>query len=69
MIEKVIICGFYVKSHTKHLMMHGSEQWRLDERILIQSIKSVTDCFLKELYMSFFGGNGLRKEMRNRWRD
>lgn len=38
------------------------EQWKLDERILIQFIKSVTVYFLKEQYMWFSGGNGLRKK-------
>lgn len=45
-------------------MKHGKEQWRLDERILIQSIKSVTVYFLKEQYMWFSGGNGLKKEVK-----
>lgn len=40
----------------------GNEQWRLDDIILIQSIKSVTDYFLKEQYMWFSGENGLKKE-------
>ena len=39
-----------------------NEQWRLDEIILIQSIKSVTDYFLKEQYMWFYGENGFEKK-------
>nr|DAE33713.1 MAG TPA: hypothetical protein [Bacteriophage sp.] len=34
----------------------------MDEIILIQSIKSVTDYFLKEQYMWFSGENELKKE-------
>ena len=57
-----MICGFYVKSHTKHEMMHENEQWRLDERILIRFTKNTTVCFLEKQYMWFSGGDGLRKE-------
>ena len=42
---------FCVKSRVKRWRKHGKEQWKLDERILIQSTKSITDYFLKEQYM------------------